>query len=587
MATLPRMESGRMQAVGISGAVTPNVQAQAPSYTGIQRAVSANQQMAQTLDRLSGSLFNTAGTYAAEQATRFAAENPITNVQLQAAVNGDLKPLDLNTGGGGAIYQRAMEKARAFQLSSAFEVEARSQLTKMLVALESGDESVTTENFQTAIASLSDGFSKAVNSQSPEAAMKLRASIATTGNTVLQKAAEFELKRDKARAEIALRTDFANTERILQAVISQGFWVDSEGKRRSIEDIINAERKNMNTKSLALGNGQLAKEYADRFETAVRTAKVDVLTQFIVNDEAMMADPDLALQKLRTGDLGKMSEVAEILAATDYAAIKTISANVMTEANSRYTLSQRTAEAKKDADVISFVSLYTQAIAMPVTDGRRPGLVLQINEIAKNNPEAIPLGVLKDLNEPDKDGNSMIEFNALAMIYSGQITTPEQLAAVPGLSGRQSVGLLKALISQDKANDRKLNAGLAKLAGISTIPGVAVSLDPKGAQFKQLGALRARAASLQAQADADGKYLSIESILLTLEKEVSDARNTEAVRAAQARIDNYQKKQDWINGPITRDSLPALELKAKGNKSRENILREITRQLNIIEGVNQ
>ena len=575
-----------MQAVGISGAVTPNVQAQAPSYTGIQRAVSANQQMAQTLDRLSGSLFNTAGTYAAEQATRFAAENPITNVQLQAAVNGDLKPLDLNTGGGGAIYQRAMEKARAFQLSSAFEVEARSQLTKMLVALESGDDSVTTANFQTAITSLSDGFSKAVGAQSPEAAMKLRASIATTGNTVLQKAAEFELKRDKERKAIALRIDFSNTERILEATISQGFWVDGEGQRQSIESIITAERKNMAIKALTLGDGQLAKEYADRFETAVRTAKINVLTQFIVNDEAMMADPDLALQKLRTGDLGKMSEVAQILGATDYAAIKTISANVMTEANSLYTLAQRQAEVKKDADVIWFVSLYTQAIAMPVTDGRRPGLVLQMNEIAKNNPEAVPLGVLKDLNEPDKDGNAMIEFNALAMIYRGQITTPEQLAAVRGLSGKQSVGLLKALISQDKANDTKLNAGLAKLAGISTIPGVAVSLDPKGAQFKQLGALRARAASLQAQADADGKYLSIESILLTLEKEVSDARNTEAVKAAQARIDNYQK-QDWINGPITRDSLPALALKAKGNKSRENILREITRQLNIIEGVNQ
>jgi hypothetical protein len=580
------MESGRMQAVGISGAVTPNVQAQAPSYTGIQRAVSANQQMAQTLDRLSGSLFNTAGTYAAEQATRFAAENPITNVQLQAAVNGDLKPLDLNTGGGGAIYQRAMEKARAFQLSSAFEVEARSQLTKMLVALESGDDSVTTANFQTAITSLSDGFSKAVGAQSPEAAMKLRASIATTGNTVLQKAAEFELKRDKERKAIALRIDFSNTERILEATISQGFWVDGEGQRQSIESIITAERKNMAIKALTLGDGQLAKEYADRFETAVRTAKINVLTQFIVNDEAMMADPDLALQKLRTGDLGKMSEVAQILGATDYAAIKTISANVMTEANSLYTLAQRQAEVKKDADVIRFVSLYTQAIAMPVTDGRRPGLVLQMNEIAKNNPEAVPLGVLKDLNEPDKDGNAMIEFNALAMIYRGQITTPEQLAAVRGLSGKQSVGLLKALISQDKANDTKLNAGLAKLAGISTIPGVAVSLDPKGAQFKQLGALRARAASLQAQADADGKYLSIESILLTLEKEVSDARNTEAVKAAQARLTNYEK-QDWINGPITRDSLPALALKAKGNKSRENILREITRQLNIIEGVNQ
>ena len=90
-----------------------------------------------------------------------------------------------------------------------------------------------------------------------------------------------------------------------------------------------------------------------------------------------------------------MSEVAQTLGATDYAAIKTISANVMTEANSRYTLSQRTAEAKKDADVISFVNLYTQAIAMPVTDGRRPGLVLQMNELAKNNPEAVPLAFSK------------------------------------------------------------------------------------------------------------------------------------------------------------------------------------------------
>jgi len=575
-----------MQAIGISGAVTPNVQAQAPSYTGIQRAVSANQQMAQTLDRLSGSLFNTAGVYAEEQATRFAAENPITNVQLQAAVNGDLKPLDLNTGGGGAIYQRAMEKARAFQLSSTFEVEARSQLTKMLVALESGDESVTTANFQAAITSLSDGFSKVVGTQSPEAAMKLRASIATTGNTVLQKASEFELKRDKERNEIALRIDFSNTERILEATISQGFWVDGDGQRQSIETIITAERKNMAIKALTLGNGQLAKEYADRFETAVRTAKINVLTKFIVNDKAMMADPDLALKRLRDGDLGKMSEVAQILGATDYAAIKAISANVMTEVNGLYTLSQRRAEAQKDADVISFVNLYTQAIAMPVSDGRRPGLVLQMNEIAKKNPDAVPIGVLKDLNEPDKDGNSMIEFNALAMIYNGQITTPEQLSRVPGLSGKQSVSLLKALVSQDKANDRKLNAGLARLAGISTIPGVAVSLDPKGAQFKQLGVLRTRAASLQAQADADGKFISAESILLSLEKEVGDARNTEAVRGAQARIDNYQK-QDWINGPITRDSLPALTLKAQGNKTRENILREIIRQLNIVEGVTQ
>lgn len=582
MATLPTLESGRMQAINVPGAVTPNVQAPEVNYVGMRRAITANQEMAQTLDRLSSSLFQTAGTYAQEKATRFAAENPLTNVQLQAAVNGDFASFDQG-GGGGEIYQRALEKARAFQMSSAFEVEARDQLTKMLVALESGDESVTTQNFQSAITSLSAGFGKAVAAQSPEAAMKLRASIATTGNVVLQKAAEFELKRDKERREIALRTDFSNTERILEATISQGFWVDDKGTKRSIEDLIDVERKSMAIKAFSLGNGQLAKEYGDRFEQAVRKAKINAITGFIVNDNAMMADPDMALQRLRSGDLGKMSDVAKILGATDFDAIKTISANIMTEANNRYTLKQRKVEAEKNQDIQTFVGLYTQAIGMAATDPGREALVLQINDIAKRNPSAIPLNVIKDLNEPDKEGNYMVEFNALEKIYSGEITSADQLRNVSGLTGKQYVSLLGKLMSQEKSNDAKLNRGLTLLAGIPVMPGQVIAIDPKGDQFKRLRDLKDRAESIKNQANREGKYISSEEILSQLEKEIAAKRNSEAVKRAKERLDFYQKKE-WINGVINEDTLPGLKRKAKDNKSRMNDIAEIERQLKIING---
>jgi len=582
MATLPTIESGRMQAINVPGAVTPNVQAPEVNYAGMRRAITSNQEMAQTLDRLSSSLFQTAGTYAQEKATRFAAENPITNVQLQAAVNGDFTSFDQG-GGGGAIYQRALEKARAFQMSSAFEVEARDQLTKMLVALESGDDSVTTQNFQAAITSLSAGFGKAVASQSPEAAMKLRASIATTGNVVLQKAAEFELKRDKERRKIALTTDFANTEQILEATISQGFWVDDKNTKRSIEDLIEAERKSMAIKAISLGDAQLAKEYGDRFETAVRKAKISAITKFIVTDDAMMANPDMALQRLRSGDLGKMSDVASILVSTDFEAIKTISANIMTEANNRYTLNQRKADVEKNQDIQTFVGLYTQAIGMAPTDPSRESLVLQINAIAKRNPSAIPLNVVKDLNEPDKEANYMVEFNALEKIYSGEITSADQLRNVSGLTGKQYVSLLGKLMSQEKSNDAKLNRGLTLLAGIPVMPGQVIAIDPKGDQFKRLRKLKERAESIQNQASREGKYISSEEILSQLEKEIAAERNTEAAKRAQETINFYQKKE-WINGVINEDTLPGLKRKADGNKSRMNDIAEIERQLKIING---
>ena len=198
----------------------------------------------------------------------------------------------------------------------------------------------------------------------------------------------------------------------------------------------------------------------------------------------------------------------------------------------------------------------------------------------------MPLSILKDLQEPSKEGNAMVEFNALSQIYSGAITSSEQLQKIPGLTGKQYISLLKTLHSENKAEDSRLNREVSRLAGIPTIPGQVVIVDPKGSAFKQRNVLMAKVEEIRAKAAIEGKVVTTEDIVSQLETYVDKQRNSESAKAARASLETYTKKE-WINGPITRDSLSARERKAKGNQIRERELRRIRQLLDQAEGVNQ
>jgi hypothetical protein len=225
----------------------------------------------------------------------------------------------------------------------------------------------------------------------------------------------------------------------------------------------------------------------------------------------------------------------------------------------------------------SAVSILSQIYALPDGDAKRKTLGAQLATVARNAPGSVPFGVLKDVLDTSAGGNAQVEFNVINGIYNGSITSSDQIwskVGPGGINGKQAITALKLLNSEDRRDQQDLDRGLARLAGIPTMPGQVTVIDPKGVEFQRLQTLRADAQSVTAEATREGKVLTPRQVLEKVEGNLEKTRNTEQAKAARNQLDTVYSKREWINGPITRDSLPALKRKA-GNDVNKN--REITR----------
>lgn len=573
MADLPLLQPGRVENVGIPGAVTPQINAPQVDYVGLRAGAANAQTVAQTLDRLSGQLFGIAKNAALEAGYQYVADNPVTPEQLEAAKRGNTEPLRL--GGSLNIFDQAVRKARALEVSSNFEAEARNKLSVMLTGVEQGQ--VTTDQVQNEINAMMNGYSKSLSGVDPEASLKFRATIATAGNTVLAKAAEAEIKRRKQQQIIKFDQDFDNSIRLLEAAVSQGFWIDPRsGQKRSVDEFGDVYRQTISTSALLLGDAGLQKQYSDKFEAAFKQAKIGATTAFVVGEE-FSRDPEAGLAKLRFGDAGKMTDVFRAMPYEDKAKVL---ANYMVAMNERSTLQERKRQEEKRAVFGEFLPLYERAVSLPDTSPERKRLAQQIGVLAQRSPDAVPLSVIKDLNEPNKEGNALAEFNVLRGIYDGTVNSPDQIASNSSLNAKQKLGLLKTLTTEDRRDIRELDTGLAKLAGIPVIPGSPVVIDPKGVEFQRLQRLRADAMQVQAEATAQGKVMTPRQTLLELEKRLEQARGSEQAKAAQRSLETVWEKK--AGGKITRDTLPALE---RSGKLKPQEINQVKRLLDQAEGV--
>lgn len=575
MADLPLLQSGRVEAAGIPGAVLPTVNAPQVDYVGLKAGAQYQSTVSQTLDRLSNQLFGIAKTAATEAGLQYAADNPLTDEQLQAAKTGNMESLKM--GGSLNVFDQAVRKARSFELSSTFEMEARSQMTGMLTAVEMGK--ATTEQVQTKLTSMMDGFSRSLAQVDPEASLKFRATSATMGNTVLAKAAEFEMKREKAQRLAKFDADFDNSTRLLEAAVSQGFWVDPKTQqKRSIEELADVYRQTITTSALLLGDATVQKSYSDKFEAALKNAKVNAVTKFLLTDETSMADPEATLKNIQIGNVGKMTDVVKGMLMTDFASVEKVSANYMVAVNARNTAINQKLAADKRVNEQKAVDLLEQIFPLPEGNAKRRDLVNQLIALPAG---AVPIGTLKDLLEPNKEGNPAVEFNLLNGIYNGTINRPDQIWGMvgKGINGKQAVGALKLLQSEDRRDQADLDRGLAKLAGIPTMPGSVTVLDPKGTEFARLQRLRSDAQQVQATAAAEGKVLTPRMVLQQLEVKLEEKRNTEQAKAARNALTTVWEKK--AGGPITRDTLPAL---VNSKKLKPAEITQVKRLLDQAEG---
>jgi len=582
-----RLEPGQVQLRSSGGVPMQQIVPTGVDYIGPRAQARAAETMAQILDRMSQSTFGLAKEMAQEEAFRFAAENPITEEQLQLAkeglpqaIPGVGKTAGDYTAYGKArkfssdytVYGQALQKARTLQLAGHFEIEGRNELAKLLTEVQSGK--ISSKDVAAKIATVTDGYAKSLAKVDGEASIKFRATMATHGNTVLNSAYESELKRVKDQERIKFDLDFDNGVRLLEATVSQ--------QPEMIDQIADVFRTNMTTQSLLLGDLGLQKEYSTKFETALRNAKINALTKEFANDK-YMADPMATLNKIRMGDAGKLSPVLQSMIVNDFEAVAKVTANYMTAVNQRETIEKQKKADDKASALKQFLPLYDQALMAPEGSAQRKKLTDQIASIAMNNPDVVPLGVLKDLREPPKgEGNAMVEFNVLQGIYEGRITKPEEIWAMTkrGLSSKQAVAALKLLNREDKQDQNELDRGLSQRAGIPVIPGSVTVIDPKGAEFKRRQELLGIAKDIEARHAREGKPPPTpRAILSEIDSIIEKQRNSEGAKAARKQLDEVWSKQKWINGPITRKTLPQLEHLAKGDRTKENAVSQIKKLL--------
>jgi hypothetical protein len=431
------------------------------------------------------------------------------------------------------------------------------------------------------VQTMSDGYSKSLASIDPEASIKFRATMATHGNTVLNAAYKAELDRAKAQRIAKFDSDFDNSTRLLEQTISQGSWTDANGQQRSIDELADVFRKNVLTQAVLLGDKALQTEYSTKFELALRNAKINSVTKALITDENMV-DPERTMQKLRNGDLGNMSPVLKDLIVNDFDAVAKVTANYMVAVNNRKSVADaKAAQIKKDGEAQA-INLLEQIFPLPDGSPKKKQLISQLTALPEGS---VPIGTLKDLLAPSGEGNPAVNFNLLAGIYNNTITRPDQIWSLvgKGITGKDAVTALKLLQSEDRRESSELDRGISQLSGIPVIPGSVVVIDPKGEEFKRRSQLQSQALQIQAAAAAEGKTLTPRQILTQLEDGIAKSRNTETAKAARNSLQVFEK-QEWINGPINRDTLPALERKAGTDKKKLNEVNRIKQLLKQADG---
>jgi len=600
-----RLMSGNVQARQVGNVPMQQISQQQTNYT-IAANVQAQEAgtLAQILNDMRATVLEFSGKRRMEEGLRYVANNPVTREQLDLAAGGITPPtlgggIGKQSGDLSSFFNQAVRKARSAELSSHFLIEGKAILSGILTDIQQGTTGVTPESIKTKINSATTGFSNTLSAVDPEAAIQFQASMAAHGNTVLNAAYESQLKKNQEERKIKFDSGFDNDRRLLEEDIKAGDKVpfDNIGPAITIDDRINSQRQSITTAALAFGGLAMQKEYSEKFDIAVRNAKINVLTNHLTSDE-FMADPLVTLSKIRAGDAGKMSSLLKQMITSDFESVAKVTSNYMIAVNQKEEFSRRKRDEEKRNGEAAAIDLLEKIY--PIKDVKNPKRVAYVNELMALPPGSLPIGTIKDLLEPEKEGegNPLAEYNALGMIFDNKITTKEQLDRIPGLNARQRLSLLKALRTENKEGLRTLDTGLNKLAGFPTEPGGLFVIDKKSEEFKRKQELKFRAAEIERDANREGKPLTEAQIIDKMEKEILEKRNSVEAKQAKESLDNFvvdksgrpKPDREWITGPINEKTVEVLEDKANKTKDpkekRKQLLQivEIKRLLKVFRG---
>ena len=545
MAEIEKLQSGRVGIQGAPAAATPQVvyPQLTPEIAMIQQAKYQGT-MADKLDRMTSIIFREGSEISQKAGLQWAAENPLTQAQLQAMSKGDLSTVGL--GNQFSMFDNAVRKVRAFELSAHAEAEASTKMLDIYQQAERGE--LDFEGVRTQIKALTDGFGQSLANVDPESSFKYRASMATMGNKIIDETAKLEGKKRIIANGIKTERMYQNFIRMAEIVYNGENQIDpSTGQPIVKEEIVDAMAENFLNNTIALVGIQGAQAYQTKVMKDLTDTKVNALTKYIADEFGALPD---GFSRLRVGDAGRLTDVYQSLPIDGQAKVMQ---TYLTKISTDMSIRDQTDKANKTDRELQTIALYKQL--QTVGDGpQKNAIIRQLADL-----RVVGFDDLKKISMGGGESNPMAIFNTKEAIYNGTITTSEQIRNLP-LQPSDKVKMLDVLHSNTKDEDRKLDSGLPKLAGI---PDGLVTLDPKGDEFKRLRNYQADVADIKAEALRKGEVLTNSAILERIGKKVEEKKNTQAAKGARTSLAPYEEK---AGGPITSETWGSFEKKVKDGK---------------------
>jgi hypothetical protein len=433
---------------------------------------------------------------------------------------------------------------------------------------------ISSKDAQIKLATVLDGYSRSLVQIDPEASLKFRATIASLGNTVLEKAAVAELKRVKAENNIKLELDFQRVQQELEEVFSRSSWGEfQDGTPLSPDQFADAIKQSFITKAALIGGQEQALQYVQKFPAAIRQAKVNAVTRYVTTDTEMTKDPLDTYGRLRRGDVGMMSQVYQSMDQDDKA--KVIS-NLMSDVSNKASLAEKKRKDQELVDKDAALDLYEQWLQSnnPAEKRRLQQDLLDLN--------VLTLEQTKNLLDPDAAKTSPnVIFFLEDQIDSGVITNSADLlnaGSKRGVTGKDMVDLRRRLSGRVTS---EVKSTIRRLAGI---PEGLVNIDPKGAEAKKYLEIQQEMETERSKAVAEGKPFDQLGVLRQIEIRGQQKRDTAAAKAARSRLEVYEKK---TGAKITSQTLPFLREQVQSGKSdiKARELQQIERLVKQAEGL--
>ena len=403
------------------------------------------------------------------EAMQFVADNPITPEQIEIAKNG----LPIARRGTGNIFDEAVAKARSFELASHFEMEGKNELVKMLADVKAGK--ITGEEVSQKIATISNGYSKAIAPTDPEAALKFRATMATHGNTVLNAAYEEQLKREQSIRRIKIDQYMDDTQRLMFAEAMQD--PDTFLQRAEVH------RKNVTDAAMLLGDVAVQREYSTKIQGAIMAAQVNAITTKLMEDDRYFQDTTRTINALRSGAMlfdDKFTPMMNAIKNLDPAATNEIIKNFRAEVSARIS--------KRDDDVkIDRQNRENEAQNLMATYFDPATPASQKRDLAQAIVRTRTLSVeqIEKFLDPEARPGDKYAFAALqTAIDMGQIPDFQELLRQSnraGMNGDQFVQLNKQLIEKSEKEQTEARQFIRRSSGVPDVQSVFASKDD---QFK-------------------------------------------------------------------------------------------------------